>query len=105
MLWALGFVDTLPFPADICDVPKIVGIINRYTTYDSFLAASVLRSKEEILDETDLIYRYNWACVDARINNRSMDTINTGVVLERHHALNWLTTYCDQDWDDVTTDT
>jgi len=42
---------------------------------------------------------------DARINNRSMDAINPGVALERHHALNWLTTYCDQDWDDVTTDT
>lgn len=26
-----------------------------------------LKSIDEILDEADLIYRYNWTCVDARI--------------------------------------
>ena len=105
MLWALGFIDNLTFPDDICDVPKIAGILNRYETFDSFLSASAMRDKEEILDEADLIYRYNWACVDARINARDMDSLNSGVVLERHRALNWLIGYCDQDWDDVTTDT
>jgi len=105
MLWALGFIDTLSFPNEICDVPEIVRIIQQHTVYDSFLDASVVRSKEEILDEADLIYRYNWACVDARINSRPMEIIDPGVVLERHRALNWLINYCDQDWDDVTTDT
>ena len=105
MLWALGFIDNLTFPDDICDVPKIAGIINRYETFDSFLYASAMRDKEEILDEADLIYRYNWACVDARINSRDIDSLNSGVVMERHRALNWLINYCNQDWDDVTTDT
>ena len=27
------------------------------------------------------------------------------VVYERHYALNWLIGYCDQSWDEVTTDT
>ena len=27
-----------------------------------------LRSAKELLDEADLIYRYDWSCVDARIN-------------------------------------
>jgi hypothetical protein len=27
------------------------------------------------------------------------------VVYERHYALNWLTGYMDQDWDDISTDT
>ena len=29
----------------------------------------------------------------------------SGVVMERHYALNWLIGYSDQEWDDVTTDT
>jgi len=105
MLWTLGFIDNLAFPNEICDVANIVGIIHRHTVYDSFLDACVLRSKEEILDEADLIYRYNWACVNERINGRSIETINPGVVVERHRALNWLINYCNQDWDNITTDT
>ncbi|MCL2235889.1 MAG: DUF4272 domain-containing protein [Defluviitaleaceae bacterium] len=105
MLWALNFVDELTFPDDICDVSAVVRIIQSHETFGDFLAASSLRNKEEILDQADLIYRYNWACVDARINNRAMTTINPGVVAERHRALNWLIHYCEQPWDEVTTDT
>jgi len=57
------------------------------------------------LDQADLIYRYNWACVDARINNRNIDNLDSGVVLERHRALNWLINYMNQDWDSFSTDT
>ena len=35
-----------------------------------FLENSKMRSMEEILDEADLIYRYDWACVDARVNGK-----------------------------------
>jgi len=31
--------------------------------------------------------------------------INPSVIYERHHSLNWLTTYQDQDWDEVQTNT
>ena len=32
--------------------------------------------------------------------------LHSGVVMERHHALNWLIGYSERaDWDDVTTDT
>lgn len=105
MLWALGFVDQLTFPDNICNVPSIVRIIQQHETFADFLLVANLRDKEEILDQADLIYRYNWACVDARINGKEMHLVNPGVVIERHHALNWLINYCEQAWDDVTTDT
>ncbi|MCL2855335.1 MAG: DUF4272 domain-containing protein [Defluviitaleaceae bacterium] len=105
MLWALSFVGELTFPNNICDVANIVKIIQNHANFDDFLSAAVLRDKEQILDQADLIYRYNWACVDARINNEQMDTIQPGIVAERHHALNWLISYCEQPWDDITTDT
>lgn len=34
-----------------------------------------------------------------------MPQVELGVVMERHCTLNWLRTYDDQEWDDVSTDT
>jgi hypothetical protein len=52
------------------------------------------------LDEADLIYRYDWACVEARLKQRPTPAnLNASVVLERHAALNWLIQY-DADWDE-----
>ena len=60
----------------------------------------------EILDEADLIYRYNWVCVDSRVNDKTPPAgLNGGVAYERHRALNWLICYLDLAWDDVRTDT
>lgn len=52
-----------------------------------------------------MIYRLDWACVDARIKgNEAPASLNADVVVERHMALNWLIGY-DDDWDNVSTDT
>ena len=65
-----------------------------------------MRPLSDILDQADLIYRYHWAVVDARINGQDAPAgLNSGVVLERHYALNWLIGYFDQAWDDISTDT
>ncbi|QDU96953.1 DUF4272 domain-containing protein [Lignipirellula cremea] len=105
MLWALGYIDTLERPGQVCDVGKAV-LILRDNGRMGFLANARLRSQAEILDAADLIYRYHWAVVDARINNRQPPAgLDGGVVMERHHALNWLIGYLDQEWDDVSTDT
>lgn len=69
------------------------------------LQAAKPRGTQEILDEADLIYRLDWACVDARIKgNEAPASLNADVVVERHMALNWLIGY-DDDWDNVSTDT
>ena len=105
MLWALGFVDELKPPNSICDVVAAVTIV-RDNGRKGFLEKAELRSQAEILDAADLIYRYHWAVRDAQINNRETTVnLDSGVVLERHYALNWLIGYMDQEWDDVTTDT
>lgn len=105
MLWALGFTDTLERPDTICDVSRAVSFL-RDNGRDGFLKKAKLRSQAEILDAADLIYRYHWAVVDARINDREAPAgLDGGIVMERHHALNWLMGYMDQEWDDVSTDT
>ena len=73
---------------------------------ENLIANTKLKSKGTILDAADLILRYNWACVDARINNRPTPAgLDSGVVYEWHYALNWLQGYAGADWDDVSTDT
>lgn len=105
MLWALGYVEELAYPSSVCDVDEAVKMI--YTKKEHhFREEANLISKEEILDAADLIYRYNWACVEARIHGKELPCdLDAGIVYERHYALNWLVRYENQDWDKITTDT
>ena len=104
MLWALGFDAELASPVGIVDAAHVAGVPVQLGAV-KFREQAKLRSVNELLDEADLIYRYNWACVDARVNGRKLEAIDCDVVVERHHALNWLIGYQGQAWDDVSTDT
>jgi len=105
LMWAAGLMPELKFPSDICNVQEIVGLIQTRSR-DELEASMYIRSKEEILDELDKVYRMNWACVDARIKGEQVSGgIHPGIVYERHYALNWLTQYQNQDWDNVQTNT
>lgn len=109
LMWALKKVDTLDFPNEFCDLGNISAenypVANDKDPFEFINAVHEVRSKKEILDAADLYYRYNWACVDERINGRQIENINPGIVYERQYALNWLIHYMDQDWDNVTCDT
>lgn len=109
LLWALKIVDTLPFPNDLCDLNDVPAenypVDGEKDPNDFINTPYQVRSKSEILNANDLYYRYHWACVDARLNGMDMTSIDSGVVYERHYALNWLITYMDQEWDDVSCDT
>ncbi len=105
LLWALGYVEALGKPTGICDVPRAVRFM-RDKTAKVFAAEAKLRPLGQILDEADLIYRYHWAVVDARVNGKQTPAgLEPGVVQERHYALNWLIGYMEQEWDEITTDT
>lgn len=106
LMWALGYIEKLEFPNKICEVKYIATIMTLTQDFDNLVNARKLKTKEEILDEADLIFRYNWACVDARANRkRPPSDINSDVVMERHKTLNWLINYVDDEWDNVRTDT
>lgn len=109
LIWALNKIETLDFPDEFCDLENIdpddypVGQDKDPNIFiDSIVS---IRSKSEILDVNDLYYRFNWACVDERINGREIEGINPGIVYERQYALNWLINYMEQDWDYITCDT
>lgn len=102
MLWALGLIEELSFPDRICDVGACVRIMNEHDSLEKLIGASSLRSRQELLDEADLIYRMDWGCVDARIKGLPMPRkLEGGVVVERHKCLNWLIGVDNAEWDDV----
>lgn len=102
MLWALGLIEELSFPDQICDVGATVRIMSEHNSLEQLLEVSTLRTREELLNEADLIYRMDWGCVDARIKGLPMPRkLVGGVVVERHKCLNWLIGADQAEWDDV----
>ena len=105
MLWALGFDAALPRPSKIVDAERLVKLVTSRGAA-ALRAEAKPRSPKEILDATDLAYRYDWACVAARMSSEpAPKDVDCEIVLERHRALNWLIGYQRQAWDDVSTDT
>jgi len=105
LLWALGILDELKYPDEIADCDFAIEVVSRCRSLQEFMQQVKLRNIEEILDEADLIYRYDWACVDAGLKQQNAPSnLNASIVLERHGALNWLF-QADADWDnpDVST--
>ena len=105
LLWSLSIIDQLKFPTEICNIGEDVGYLFSKTEQE-FRELAKLRTKEEILDQADLILRLNWACVNARVKNEPAPSgLNSSVIYERHYALNWLVNHQNQDWDNITTNT
>lgn len=100
LCWALSLLD-LQEPTEICDASKIGKILWNHD-FESLMDLAKRRSAEEILQMQDLVFRYDWACVDARIHQKELPQLNAEVIYEWHYTLNWLVqAYGIADWDDV----
>lgn len=91
LLWAAGIVEELPYPSEICDVPVIAAIFWQHQGINDLLSVGTARTPEEIFDAADLSFRYDWACVDARIRQKENPArLDGGIVMERHYTFNWI---------------
>ena len=105
MLWALGHLESIGPPAAQCDAKQSIKLVNE-TPAQKFIGQARLRPAAEILDEADFYYRAHWHVRRIELDEKpAMEDLDSDVVQERHYALNWLTNYRYQEWDDVTTDT
>jgi hypothetical protein len=112
LAWCGGLVDDPGLPVKPSSAEAILPLYPHDMGEAAMLRDALRpRSKEEILDKADLLYRLHWAVRDAHLNGREPEVginarINPGVVLEWHHAVNWMTRYDgEDDWDAVSTDT
>ncbi|MEQ6354804.1 DUF4272 domain-containing protein [Lysinibacillus sp. M3] len=106
LIWALGFVEELDFPDEVCDCEYAIQVVSNCETFEQFYLQAGIRSQEEILDEADKIYRYHWACVDSRIQERPAPAgMNESIVMERRRGLFWLIGHRNEEWDTISMDT
>jgi len=107
LLWALGIVEQLDDHSEACDCEFAIHAVADCNSMNDFMKKVKLRDISEILDEADLIFRYDWACVDARIHEEEAPAgLDPDVVYERHCGLNWLIDADGaDDWDNVATNT
>lgn len=105
LLWAIGKLPELPAPTQICDVAQIAQVMLAQSELELLQKVS-LRPDAEILDALDLHFRLHWAVRQARQDQQlHLGEIQSGVVYERHYALNWLTGFEQAEWDQVDTPT
>jgi hypothetical protein len=104
LLWSLGLLE-LPPPTAICDVAAVAGLVLE-ADEEQFAATASLRYTPVLLDALDLHYRYHWAVRQAAMEQTDPPgSLEPGVVVERHYALNWLIRFEDAPWDEVDTPT
>ena len=111
LLWALGSPLEMGMMLE-SQAPRVV--LDRVPKLGDptleFVSSATLRPVDQILDESDLIYRVHWAARNEQLGGRpTPDAWEYGVIMERHKALNWLICYGEEDgegnWDFVGTDT
>ncbi len=123
LLWSLSLIPDLPSPQQICDVQLIQHVLPPlFEPVAELISSARLRSDSEIHAANEEIYQIHWRIRDAQLRGQPtppgklprmphddceppVESYHSGVVQERHHALNWLIGYCGQDWDDIATDT
>jgi Domain of unknown function (DUF4272) len=106
--WCAGLLDCAEIPNGESSVKSILHLFPSTTEQPDRLRAAIkLRSKSEVLDRADLMYRLHWAVRNAELmGTRAPSGINGGVVQEWHRAVNWMICYdSENDWDQVGTDT
>ncbi len=104
LFWACGFRKKLEYPSEMMDTVAEIQLIGGCQSFQELMKHVKMRTPAEILDEADLIFRMDWACVEARLQNDPslMGDLLQDVVVERHKGLNWLIgAYGAEDWDNV----
>lgn len=102
LMWSIQLLPELCLPTALVDVPQVTRTMLELDPSK----AVALRPTSEILDALDMTFRLHWATTDARIKGEPPPgKIDSGVVMERHHAFNWLVRFEDADWDHVQTPT
>lgn len=105
MLWALNELPDMSPLSGQCDSSRIEDVFSPILSNTSdFLDRDSMRSEGEIYEQQEAIENHNWTIRDARIHGKPQPKeLDSGVVQEKHYAINWI--LFGEDWDEVLTDT
>lgn len=108
LLWALGKAELALPVFQQCEPHEDVFPHCSATEDDgaAYIEDAALRHGEELLRLSDLAYRAHWATRQHSLDGVTpIGSLNSGVVLEYHRAINWLTGHGGDDWDHIAMDT
>lgn len=108
IMWALVALDGLPPPDEQCDTSVFRELLPPFSSasVSDFVATARLRPPTELVAMANELLMLHWEARDARIKGRPpKQRVDTEIIQERHHAINWLIGYVGLDCDEVTTDT
>ena len=87
LLWVLS-IDKLPDLNNFSDLAEIIEILEN-ENLKSFARKSEIRSKNQILDVLDYMYRLNWANVEIKLNGYSR-IVNESILYFTRLGLEWV---------------
>jgi hypothetical protein len=99
LLWTINKVDILNLPIEDVNIPAMFSRLPAFmTSSNDFIDSATTRSVSEIMDQSDLTFRLNWAAREAHLNGSQDFKFNPGILYERYHAINWVTRM-ENEWD------
>ena len=104
LLWACGIIsEDLSYPDKMSEYIEQARGIAACDNFGELMQKVSMRNPSKILDKADLLFRMDWACVDARLRGEiPSGNLNPDVVVEQHKGINWLIGAFDaEDWDKV----
>ena len=88
-MWCLGLVEK-PNPTKECNSEEMDKFFIGINNPEDLLSKLNPKSKEEILEYADLIYRYNYACIESNLKKIPLTALNVGAVKEHKSALDYV---------------
>lgn len=105
LLWSVNLISDIGVPANTCNAEFVFDKVLSNTKQD-LMDQSTLKPISDILDSLDFVYRAHWAVREAQLNDLIIpESLDEGVVYERHYTLNWLVNDMEQEWEEVSTNT
>ncbi len=104
LLWACGIIsEDMSYPDKMSEYIEQARVIAACDNFDELMQKVNMRNPSKILDKADLLFRMDWACVDARLRGEiPSGNLNPDVVVEQHKGINWLIGAFDaENWDKV----
>ena len=89
LMWALSLIEK-PNSNNECNVEELDKFFFNTKNYDELKSQCSLKSKNEILEHADLLFRYHWACRETRMQGKPLPQLNEMIVQEQRRGLEWV---------------
>lgn len=95
---------TLPELNGTSNAAEIIKLLLSFSSIEEASKKISFKSNEDLLKSQNLMQRYKWAIQKLAAERTKLENVENTMVLERHHALNWLlTSLYGENWDTLET--